>query len=724
VKQSRRVFSFDVFDTALTRTIYPPGNVWLEVGRRLRRESDIEEPELEAIAHAFAAQRLAAEKDALARGGREDVELLEVYRHFEWLDPAGISPRAAMRMELAVERGLVFPINETLRRVEQLQAAGERVVFISDTYLSRYTVLRLLRTAGYKVDPDQVYVSSTLGWTKYSGNLFLHVLNKEGISAEQLQHSGDNTHSDIMAAARVGVAAEWFGSSVSSRYEQAFGRYLPTEPTITAHCVGLLRAARMSEADRSIGPVTAAGVVAPTVTCFASWVLQQAQRNGADLILFIARDGEIIFEAASALTDPNTPPLRVFETSRRSVFSSLLDPAELETFAELLREPERIPLREILRRFHLESHEIARAEECGKDLLGETRAEWQAEEVRDLLQRAGLLDLVLERAARAKTAFRAYCEQQGLFASRKPLFVDVGWGGSYEKIIERIFTAFGIKSDWQLAYFGLSYQPTKKRALYGRCVAYANRLGTYSHDCETSWDYTRHVEVIEAVCTPSPRGPVISYALEGGSARAVRREVDPASREIIYASALHRHVASFARMFKGKELHRVPAEMFRVSVLTNLATFLQNPSPEEVTHLVGLSYLSGFDNSEAAAQPVAMAITTRDAFRLLLGRAFRGRMPSPDLRRRFDLAKLTWPEAARLLTPRWARAIKRRVPTPERAKWWLRRMVVERNRGPLRLAVRGVEYYKRTPRPDVTSAARPRSQRNGQIAGMETKGHE
>jgi hypothetical protein len=398
------------------------------------------------------------------------------------------------------------------------------------------------------------------------------------------------------------------------------------------------------------------------------------------------------------------------------VFSSLLDANDLETFAELLREPERIPLREILRRFHLEPDEITRANDSTKGLLDETRGHWEAKDVRQLLETTGLLELVLERAGRAKAAFRTYCEAAGLFASRRPLFVDVGWGGSYEKILQRIFAAIGVEADWQIAYFGLSSQPTKTRALYGRCVAYANRLGTYSHDCETSWDYTRHVEVIEAVCTPSPRGPVISYAVDGKSARAVRRQLDPASREVTYATALHRHVAKFARIFKAKELHRIPAETFRVSVLRNLATFLQNPSADEVSHLIGLNYLSGFDNSEAAAQPVAMDISTPDTFRLLLGRAFRHRFPSPELRRRFELAKLTWPEAARLLTPRWARAIKGRVPTREGTKWWLRRMVIERNRGPLRLAVRGLEYYKRTPRPNVASTAPPRTQRNGQTA--------
>jgi hypothetical protein len=207
---------------------------------------------------------------------------------------------------------------------------------------------------------------------------------------------------------------------------------------------------------------------------------------------------------------------------------------------------------------------------------------------------------------------------------------------------------------------------------------------------------------------------VISYEFHGRGPRAVRGELDPESREVTYATALHRHVTNFARMFKAKELQRVPAEIFRVSVLKNLATFLQNPSADEVAHLAGMSYLSGFDNSQAAAQPVAMTVSTRDTFRLLVARAFRRRMRSADLQRRFDLAKRTWPEAARLLTPRWARAIKRGVPTPQSTKWWLRRMLLERSRGPLPLAARGLEYYKRTPRPDVTASVPPRTARNGQ----------
>lgn len=719
-RSRKRVFSFDVFDTAITRTVYPPGNVWLEVGRRLRSGGEWDDAEIESFAHSFAARRLAAEKAALKKGGREDVELREVYREFEWLDAAGISRRNALKMELAVEREIIVPIQETLREVKGLRKSGERVVFISDTYLSKYTVLRLLRTAGYDVEPSQVYVSSSLGWTKYSGNLFLHVLNAESIEREQLQHCGDNTHSDVVAAGRIGITSQWFGSSVSTRYERGFGRYLAAEPTLTSNCVGLLRAARMSEGDLSVGPTAAAGVVAPMVTCFASWVLQEAERQRTDLVLFIARDGEIIHEAATAMARGDSPPLRVFESSRRSVFSALLNADEPETFAELLGEPERIPLREILRRFHLETDEIERSIQSGGDVLHETRGMWEATDVIAILERAGLLKTVLERAAAAKAAFRAYCAEVGLLGSKKPLFVDVGWAGSYPKVIDRIFAAFDVRADWRLAYFGLSHLAIKAAPPPGRCVAYANRLGTHGHDCETSWDYTRHVEVIEAVCTPSPRGPVISYELVDGAPRAVRRGMHASSREVIYAAALHRHVGAFARMFKAKQLDLVRAETFRAAVLANLAMFLQDPRAHELSHLVGLNYLSGFDNSEAAAQPVAMNISTPDTFRLLIGRAFRHRIPSPELRRRFELAKMTWPEAARLLTPRWARALKRTVPTRERTKWWLRRMLVERTRGPLRVAVRGLEIYKRSARKEAPSPTL--ASRNGQTQGVRKKG--
>lgn len=649
-----RVVSFDVFDTAITRTIYPPSAVWLEAGKQLGRQKGFPEGELEAFAHAFAAQRLCAEYKAGHLRGLEDVTLTGVYRAFVWLESVGITRAEGLAAELRVEEQLIRPINKVLREVAALQRDGERVIFISDTFHSKYTVLRLLRRAGYRVDADQIYVSSAVGLTKASGNLYQHVLRCEGIRRSQLWHCGDNRQSDVVAARRRGIHSRFFELSHSNRFERSFGRQLALPPTVASNVVGLLRGARMAEEQAEVGATVAAGVVAPMVTCFASWVLQQAREHKADLILFIARDAEIIQAAATQLAEADTPPMRVFETARRSVFSSMLDPDEPQTFADLLTEPERTPLRIVLRRFHLTAEEIESgfsSAGCAA-VLDEKRVEWDPEEIISLLRAAALLDQVTERATRARDAFREYCRRQGLSSASRPLFVDVGWRGTYQKILARLVTEFGFDWDWRMAYFGFAYLPAPQKYLPGRCFAYAHRFAWWSHDCETSWDYQRHVEVVEAVCTPSPSGPVVTYTNEGTPGRAVRAE-SRCTRHSSYAAALHQLVTKFAAEFKAKGLHRIPAEEFRAAVLANLAMFLRDPKPDELSHLIDLRYASGFDNVDASDHVVTMKLPWRQAPRLFFLRltSASDKSEQPDLRR-YHLAVTTWPKGLEVLAPR------------------------------------------------------------------------
>ena len=54
---------------------------------------------------------------------------------------------------------------------------------------------------------SQIYISSELGLTKASGNLFSHVLKKEGLDKglKYMVHIGDNWISDVVNAQKQGI---------------------------------------------------------------------------------------------------------------------------------------------------------------------------------------------------------------------------------------------------------------------------------------------------------------------------------------------------------------------------------------------------------------------------------------------------------------------------------------------------------------------------------------
>ena len=63
---------------------------------------------------------------------------------------------------------------------------------------------------GIATADDPLYVSSELEMTKRTGELFKHVLEREGVQPGDLHHCGDSMVGDFLAARKLGIKAELF----------------------------------------------------------------------------------------------------------------------------------------------------------------------------------------------------------------------------------------------------------------------------------------------------------------------------------------------------------------------------------------------------------------------------------------------------------------------------------------------------------------------------------
>ena len=73
-------------------------------------------------------------------------------------------------------------------------------------YLSCKTIETILTNSGFDLTGVPVYVSSTYGLTKRSGNLFKKVLQEERIeNPAKVLHIGDNFISDYFMPRRIGM---------------------------------------------------------------------------------------------------------------------------------------------------------------------------------------------------------------------------------------------------------------------------------------------------------------------------------------------------------------------------------------------------------------------------------------------------------------------------------------------------------------------------------------
>ena len=295
------VYSFDVFDTCLTRKFAAPSDLFLELGRRLLVK-------LPSLAQRFDAEtlwaaRMEAENAARRASTKEEVTMDEIWQQFaRSVDDPALLEFATLELELETES--LRPIASTLLEINRLRSDGSRILFISDMYLPGSFVQGQLQRHGFLRGADHLYVSSDYGKTKGAGNLFRVVLKAENLSPGELHHRGDDPRGDVHAPRRLGIGASLVSHRRMSQ-EQA--------SLINLESLGYSARSRLVGAmlSHSLGRIpdpseecdsTLSGMLGPLLLTFASWVLARAQRDGVRRLYFLARDCQTAHLAAREIS--------------------------------------------------------------------------------------------------------------------------------------------------------------------------------------------------------------------------------------------------------------------------------------------------------------------------------------------------------------------------------------------------------------------------------------
>ncbi len=291
-KQSKpKTFSFDVFDTCITRYCAQPADLFELLFTKLLTGKGLSTQALETTAKALARSRIGAERSTRDRSTRDDITLTEIYQTLApSLQPYGISPAQAAAEEIEVELSAVSPIVNTQRRVRRLRLQGHQIIFISDMYLPGSVIRQMLIEHGFTNGEDSVYVSSDTGLSKGSGRLFAYACDEHGLELNQLHHTGDSIYADIRGAQRLGVQTTFFTQGAPNRYETGFRSELVGNNWVRSHLIGLSRSVRLRHdfgAQSRERATLAADVIAPLLVGYVAWVLTTAQQEGVQQLYFV-----------------------------------------------------------------------------------------------------------------------------------------------------------------------------------------------------------------------------------------------------------------------------------------------------------------------------------------------------------------------------------------------------------------------------------------------------
>lgn len=280
------IISFDVFDTLIFRPFSQPSDLFFFTGSKLKY-FDFKQIRIEMEESA----RRNAEKEKQTR----EVSFEDIWKIIE--EKTGIDCAIGMHAEWEDELRFCFANSYMLQVIRELQIQGKQIILISDMYLKREYIQKLLKNCGYK-DLETCFVSCDYGHSKSEGTLY-EIVKKDFKATETFAHVGDNMYADVEQAKKYGFQTFYYNSVNSLGM-----KYRPTDMSIMMRSVysglinsylhnGLLVYSKEYEFGFIYGGFFVLG--------YCQWIHEYVKRNQIDKILFLSRDGDVLSKAYNIL---------------------------------------------------------------------------------------------------------------------------------------------------------------------------------------------------------------------------------------------------------------------------------------------------------------------------------------------------------------------------------------------------------------------------------------
>jgi FMN phosphatase YigB (HAD superfamily) len=579
--------SFDVFDTFLVRACTTPDGVF-ERAYELSQASAL----CPKVSDSFVQHRIQAEararKTAGERRGSSEVHIAEIYSLFPFklfgLDRTSLAD--LVEAEYRAERELCRANPEMLRQYSEMKRAGHRVGFISDTYWNAEQLGALLRHCSPELQWDFLYASCDHGASK-SETLFASYLAEQGIDPARSFHTGDNDTADVKGARRHGIRPRYYPQSSAAlaaklqRESALFELLCPGRPSRLDHGWRTLRRMAAAQlAEHSAAFHLGTSVLGPVMTAFDAFVaarrdsLAQAGRRVATG--FLGRDG---FLSHRLWRDRETAAY--LEINRRV---SLIGSADtLAPLCDLLGKVIRIDAPTFADIVKVLPPDVAAFfAKCPQGIA--TGAEL-ADALPDLMDAQEIAALAAGLRARLLAYLRATIA--GFDACTDLVLVDLGYSGSVQKALRRIFDQEGVKIRLHGAYLMTLDDAFDDLAEGDTAAGLISDLVVVPH---LKRMLIRNVALLEQICC-SPDGSVRDYGPAGPL-----REINPRPVEqIALAAEIQSGALAFAQCAGelsgryGLAPFDAPEVAARWAAAT-LARLLLLPDDDELLLLGGLKH--------------------------------------------------------------------------------------------------------------------------------------
>lgn len=603
---TKKAYSFDVFDTCVSRHLAYPRDLFYVLGMELSPPG-LSPHERHAFAERFRRLRIQAEKRAYRSAWpREGATLSEIYQHFKAPKGLTLLNTHVLEAEVELERRNIYAVPEILGELERLRSQGKRLIFVSDMYLPASVLSPLLMDLSVVRNDENLYVSCDAGLSKHSGRLYTHVLKTENLEPGEVLHVGDNAWADVRVPETLGIDARHFRRAILTRHEcRIAGRKVSTSiqsSTVAAFSrqSRLATSERDGEAAPSLLDDAIHTYIAPLLISYISWVLEKARESGIRRLYFVARDGEVMHKIATHLQGGHQDiELRYLYGSRRAWLTPSIIRSS-SAWKRLTATPGQSNMRpDMLARIGLSPEQQSQIQAT----LGVAEDKWRqpldSHEayafIGDMLRDESCADLIFKTADEARAVALQYFEQEGLMENVPWALVDAGWSLNCQAALKRILST--VK--------GPGFSPTGYYLALSR-----DHLGV--DEAGAAWSYiqapgslfSRRRVIIEHCFTPSTHATTKSYEIREGRVTPKFGAELRSEQELAYAERLHRIAEQSAALLMGQPALRGRLLSSSDAIIRNAERFISRPNREDAQEMRGFGTIADLHHEKGHERPL------------------------------------------------------------------------------------------------------------------------
>ncbi|MEI0495925.1 hypothetical protein R4J09_10980 [Brachyspira intermedia] len=292
-----QLYSFDIFDTLITRSTATPEGIFAIMQYKLLEKSNNISS---FIKNNFYNLRISAEQQARKLNPeKEEITIYDIYSIIACNNSIYDEQiYELINLEFKTELENSIPIEENINKLKALYDSGHTVILISDMYLPQKIISEILLKHDNIFKNIKLYISSEYNKTKSSGNLFKIIKDIENIEYNNWFHIGDNINSDVKQPNMLSINATLYNYVKLYDFELEIIKCYKNNINVQ-NIIGMSKNFRLNNNDNEYNlEITIGSIV---LFFYVAWIIDNAITKNINELYFISRDGFILKNIADII---------------------------------------------------------------------------------------------------------------------------------------------------------------------------------------------------------------------------------------------------------------------------------------------------------------------------------------------------------------------------------------------------------------------------------------